>query len=168
MTELTLQPLSAAAFAPFGEVIEAQGATIAINEGSAARFHDLARLDAGPSGRLALNIFQAAPRALPFTPTVIERHPLGSQLFFPLGDQPYLVLVAPPGPVPQPDELRLFLARPGQGVNMARGVWHHPLIALFAPSSFLVLDRVGPGANCDELTLPPLPAIGEEAIRALL
>jgi ureidoglycolate lyase len=35
-------------------------------------------------------------------------------------------------------------------VNYHRGVWHHPLIALDGVSDFLVIDRGGPGSNCDE------------------
>ncbi|WP_038001480.1 ureidoglycolate lyase, partial [Thauera linaloolentis] len=56
-----------------------------------------------------------------------------------------------------------FLAQPHQGVNYAPGVWHHPLLALDAVSEFIVIDRAGPGHNCDEITLPQhgvIPARG--------
>jgi len=39
------------------------------------------------------------------------------------------------------------------GVNYARGVWHHPLIALDAVADFLVIDRGGSEPNCDEAEL---------------
>ena len=84
---------------------------------------------------------------------MLERHPLGSQAFLPLGERPYLVVVAPPGAPPSPASVRAFLAAPGQGVNYAPGVWHHPLLALDAVSDFWVIDRAGPGDNCEEITL---------------
>ncbi len=40
-----------------------------------------------------------------------------------------------------------------QGVNYRRGVWHHSLIALNAPARFIVIDRGGPGDNCDVLPI---------------
>ena len=45
----------------------------------------------------------------------------------------------------QPDltSILCFLTKPGQGVNYARGDWHHPLIALGDESDFLVIDRAG-------------------------
>lgn len=164
MIPLRPEPLTREAFAPFGDVIEASDAArhYSINAGSTERYHDLARLEAGPEGQLIVSIFRAQPRALPFEVTMMERHPLSSQAFVPLSGRPYLVLVAPPGDPPTAQGLRLFLARSGQGVNYAPGVWHHPLLALEAESDFLVLDRSGPGPNCDEIRLEPaglIPAI---------
>jgi ureidoglycolate lyase len=49
--------------------------------------------------------------------------------------------------------MQAFVARGFQGVSYARGVWHHPLIALHKASDFLVVDRSGPGNNCDEVAL---------------
>ncbi len=145
-------PLTAAAFAPFGQVIEAAGnQSFPINQGTCARFHDLARLELDTaSGRAGLSIFRARPVSLPFTVRMLERHSLSSQAFMPLTARRYLVVVAPGGKTPDPATVRAFLAGPGQGVNYARGVWHHPLLALDAEADFLVLDRIGPGANCDE------------------
>jgi len=40
-----------------------------------------------------------------------------------------------------------------QGINYRRGVWHHALLALESPCDFLVVDRGGPGPDCDEVTL---------------
>src|SRR3546814_10405738 len=84
-----------------------------------------------------------------FTVCTLERHPLGSQAFMPLTPHPYLVVVGS-----SPDAMpRAFLAQPGQGINLHRGVWHHPLLALEAPSEFLVLDRAGHGNNRDAVML---------------
>ena len=152
---LAIEALTAERFAPFGDVIAADSASrhFPINGGTTERYHDLANLDASADGKLIVSIFRSQPRELPFAVTMLERHPLGSQAFMPLAQQPYLVVVAPAGEAPEPDALRAFLARPGQGVNYAPGVWHHPLLALNEISDFLVIDRSGPGNNCDEMTL---------------
>jgi ureidoglycolate lyase len=128
MITLTASALSADAFAPFGQVLSAASAArqFTINGGNTERFHDLAELSAGADGRLIVSLFRGQPRALPFAVSMLERHPLGSQAFLPLGERPYLVVVAPPGAPPSPASVRAFLAAPGQGVNYAPGVWHHP------------------------------------------
>ena len=151
---LRVEPLSAAAFAPFGEIIAAASAkqVFSINEGTAQRYHDLAALDcAHEGGRVILSLFRAQARALPFAITMVERHPLGSQAFVPLDPATRYVVVVSQDPESEP---RAFLVANGQGVNLHRGTWHHPLIALDRTSDFLVVDRGGPGANCDEVTLP--------------
>ena len=147
------EPLTPEAFAPFGEVIEAgTGERLMINEGTTERFNDLAEIDVNAEGgQPIINIFRAQPRALPLPILMVERHPLGSQTFVPLGPAPFLVLVAPPGDTVTASDLRAFKTAPGQGVNYRRGTWHHPLIALDQVSEFLVIDRGGPGENCDEL-----------------
>jgi ureidoglycolate lyase len=84
---------------------------------------------------------------------MMERHPLASQAFVPMSGRPYLVVVAPAGAPPRVEDLKVFLARGDQGVNYATGVWHHPLLALEGVCDFLVVDRSGPGHNCDEVQL---------------
>jgi ureidoglycolate lyase len=150
---LKAEPLTAEAFAPFGEVIEAgAGQRLLINDGTTERFNDLAAIDVDTQGgRPIVNIFRAKPRALPMPVLLVERHPLGSQTFVPLGPAPFLVLVAPPGETVTPADLRAFKTAPHQGVNYRRGTWHHPLIAHETVSEFLVIDRGGPGENCDEV-----------------
>ncbi|NMG46297.1 ureidoglycolate lyase [Aromatoleum toluvorans] len=152
---MVAEPLTREAFAPFGEVIEASDAAhhFTINGGNTERYHDLAKIDAGPDGRVIVSIFRGQPRALPFPVEMMERHPLGSQAFVPTSGGPYLVVVAPAGDPPGAEDLRVFLARGDQGVNYGRGVWHHPLLALDGVSDFLVIDRKGEGPNCDEVTL---------------
>ena len=165
---LPVEPLTPAAFAPFGEVIEVTESArhYTINAGNTERFHDLAHLDAGADGRLIASIFRGQPRELPFTVALMERHRRGSQTFVPMfagagegpAGRPYLVVVAPRGPAPSAGQLRCFLAQGNQGVNYSAGVWHHPLLALHEVSDFLVLDRDGPGDNCDEVAIEP-PAV---------
>lgn len=148
-------PLTAAAFAPFGDVIETAQARERreINYGYTQRFHDLARLDVtGAAGTPLVSIFRSTPLARPVAVKVMERHPLSSQAFFPLDDRPYLVVVADKGDF-DIAHLRAFVAAPRQGVNYHAGVWHHFSLALDAPSDFLVIDRGGSEKNCDEVFL---------------
>jgi len=153
---LPAQPLTAEAFAPYGQVIECAGhASYAVNEGSSQRFSDLAQLAADADGRLALSIFRARRRNAPYRLNCLERHPLGSQAFVPLDRQAFLIVVADEAPRagrPAPESLRVFLAEGGQGINFNRDTWHHPLLAL-ADGDFLVADRLGPGDNCEPVDI---------------
>jgi len=149
------QPLTAAAFAPFGDVIESSGHTpIVINDGMTRRYHALGRLELlGQNAHGLLNLFDSTPYALPMPLTSMERHPLGSQAFVPLQAQPFIVVVAARGDVPAAglpsQQLHAFITDGSQGVNYHHGVWHHSLIALSEPARFLVVDRGGAGHNCD-------------------
>ena len=156
MTILRPRPLDAESFAPYGEVIEAGGAArrYEINEGSTLRFHDLARIEPGPGGRAIVSIFRCrAGDGSPPRIRMMERHPLGSQAFVPLGGGPWTIVVAPPGETVAPESVEAFVARGDQGVNIAPGVWHHPLIPSGVQRDFLVIDRDGEGANCDVTNL---------------
>jgi len=153
--KLTPIPLSAEAFAPFGDVIEVRESVqhYLINEGNTLRYHDLAQLDvAAEDGRAIVSIFRSTPLAQPISIKLMERHPLGSQLFMPLCETPYLVVVAPKGEF-DASKLSVFIANGEQGVNYHAGTWHHYCLALEHLSDFLVIDRAGPGNNCDQLQL---------------
>jgi ureidoglycolate lyase len=154
MKTLRVERLTRAAFAPFGDVIELAGARhFAINGGTTERYHDLARVDVTEQGgRPLINLFRAQPRGLPVDITMLERHPLGSQAFIPLRAEYYLVVVAPAGEF-DPLQMRAFWTDSWQGVSYAKGVWHHPLLALNRESDFLVVDRGGDQPNCDEISL---------------
>jgi ureidoglycolate lyase len=152
---LKVRPLTREAFAPFGDVLEASGAHhYPINNGTTMRYHDLARVEAiGPGARTMISILRGDAFFLPLDIGMVERHPLGSQAFFPLHDRPWLVVVAedeggtPKDPV-------AFLVRPDEnglrGVNYHRNVWHHPLVTLEQQGDFLVIDRGGEGNNLEE------------------
>ncbi len=153
MQTLSIETLTPAAFAPFGDVIEAGAAalTYPINDGTALRYHALARVDCqSGDGHAVISLVRAQPREFPFVIAGLERHPLGSQAFIPMNATPYLIVVAASPDSPP----RAFLARNGQGINFHRGTWHHPLLGLDAVSDFLVVDRAGEGDNCEEVALP--------------
>ena len=154
------EPLTPEDFAPFGDVLEAEGSPDRIiNQGLCGRFHDRARLDFG-GGRAGISVFKAEARALPYRLDLVERHPLGSQAFLPMSLDPFLVIVAE-GHDPTPGRIRAFLTQPGQGVNLHRNCWHGVLTPLHAPGLFAVVDRIGEGPNLEEYWLPePLTVYG--------
>ncbi len=148
---IVAKPLTRAAFAPFGDIIEKDGAqNFAINDGNCVRYHDLASVDVtGPAARPLINIFAAQACALPLELKMVERHPLGSQAFMPLSRNPFLVIVChdtPLGPAPP----QAFVTAPGQGINLKRNVWHGVLTPLYEAADFVVVDRGGDGDNLEE------------------
>jgi len=150
---IAIEALTRSAFAQFGDVIDtADMRSIAINQGFAQRWDGQARIDVASGGGVVnVSLFEAQPRPQPIEIALMERHPLGSQLFAPMQDRPWLVLVcADPRDAPS---YRAFRATGRQGVNYARNVWHHPLLVLDPSSRFLVVDRAGPGNNLEEFEL---------------
>lgn len=149
MIQIVPQPLTTAAFAPFGDVLDCVGAPdVMINQDMCGRFHDRARMEFG-TGRAGLSLFNATPRAFPYTLDMMERHPLGSQAFIPMTQHPFLVIVAE-NEGNAPAKPRAFLTTSGQGVNYHRNIWHGVLTPLHAPGLFAVIDRIGDGDNLAE------------------
>ena len=145
---ITVEPLTAQAFSPFGEVLDAAGEPdMIINQGFCGRFDDRAALDF-LDGRAGISLFKAEPRSLPYTLDMVERHPYGSQAFMPMSHDPFLVVVAPDDGG-RPGRPRAFMTAPGQGVNLFRGTWHGVLTPLFEPGLFAVVDRIGDGPNLE-------------------
>ncbi len=149
MRLITPEPLTAAAFAPFGDIIDASGDFRLINAGLCQRFHSRARLDFADA-RPGISIFLATPRSLPYTFNLIERHPEGSQAFIPMHQHPFLVIVAE-SPQAQP---MAFLTNGAQGINLHRATWHGVLTPLHQPGLFAVIDRIGATTNLEEYTYP--------------
>jgi ureidoglycolate lyase len=145
---LKAAPLTADAFHPFGEVLEARGDFRLINGGLCRRHHDRARLDFGDA-RAGISVFKAEARRLPYAFDLVERHPDGSQAFLPMSEHPFLVIVAPDeGGVPGAPQA--FLTDGAQGINLLRGTWHGVLTPLSAPGLFAVVDRIGTTPNLEE------------------
>lgn len=155
MRVLHPESISRGAFRPFGDVIEMEGSpSFTINQGFAERFNDLAQVDVALEGGLTnISLFLGQPRPLPIAISLMERHPLGSQIFYPLQDRPWLAVVAED--VHDFASYRAFRLSGQQGVNYARNVWHHPLLVLDPDSRFLIVDRKGPGNNLEEVFFAP-------------
>ena len=149
---ITAEPLTAAAFAPFGRVIDTAGAAPRpMNAGMARRFHDLAAIEVvGEGGQAVIGLVEAQPYALPLRLSLVERHPLGAQAFVPLSAAPFLVVVCPDAEG-GPGRPRAFVTAGGcQGVCYARGTWHGVLTPFGGRQDFVVIDRGGPGENLEE------------------
>lgn len=150
-TQLIVEPLTRQAFADFGDVIEtpASGGQVT-NGGLAVRHDNVARLEM-PEPRVG--IFRVQPTPLPIEVRWLECHPLATQAFVPMAERPFLVIVAPAGPAPDPARTRAFLTNGRQGINYRRGTWHFPIVALDRDTDFLVIDRGDAGGNLAEANL---------------
>ena len=149
MLTIKPQPLTREVFAPFGDVIQIEGSNqFEINSGYTTRVHDLIDIQlGGESARAQFSFFLGRPRPLEIK--MLEKHPLGSQAFYPIEDKRWLVVVAS---APEPESVCAFWASGRQGVNYHRNVWHHPLLVI-EPQQFVIIDRGGDGHNCDEVEL---------------
>ena len=117
---LPLELMTAEAFAPFGEVLEAR-------ERPADRrlmFPADLRVDGAPT----LNIIWQPTAGLRFTK--LERHFGVTQTFFQLEGPPAVVAAAPPtdlddpSALPDPGAVRGFIIDPAKGFAFKRGTWH--------------------------------------------
>jgi len=155
MTPITARPLTRQNFAPFGEIIDIEGAAhYPINNGHCERFHALAAAEAiGPAAQVLISIARSQPYTTPLTLTLVERHPLGSQAFIPLSPRPFLVVVCHDGPN-GPTAPEAFITAPGQGINYRRNTWHGVLTPLNTTQDFIIIDRGGSGANLEEFHFP--------------
>ncbi|MBU2954865.1 ureidoglycolate lyase [Marinobacter sp. F3R08] len=150
---LVAEPLTRESFAPFGDVIDTDGAeSFPINRGRTERFHALSTVTlSGATDRGILSIFRGQP-LVPLEIDLMERHPLGSQSFIPVNHVDFLAVVAPPGDFDE-TAVRVFLVKGHQGVTYHAGTWHAPLLPMTSDADYLVVDRQGPGQNCDEIDL---------------
>jgi ureidoglycolate lyase len=153
--ELTPIPLTASDFAPYGEVIELEKAEqLSINQGLTTRYHDLVDIDASDQGgRAMISVFRTSPLPLPHQVKTMERHPLGSQAFLPMDQDPFLVLVGNPGSNLSAGDLTLFITNGHQGINFHKNTWHHFQIVTDSQRDFIVVDRGGPGNNLEEIAV---------------
>jgi ureidoglycolate lyase len=142
------QPLTRAAFAPFGEVLETEGLEPRlINFGNTQKFAPLAEIFTADNHRPQFSIYRSQAVVLPFRIRLVECHPLGSQAFYPLHQRPFPLVVAKAGEPPDAAELHVFLSNGRQGVNLYPGVWHHYQLSLGQVSEYLVIDRGGEADN---------------------
>ncbi|KZD12573.1 ureidoglycolate lyase [Oceanibaculum pacificum] len=153
---LIAAPLTEAAFAPFGRVVEAPA------KAGRAYFGPLIE-NSRPSASLDFSLTHTAASALPFEARVMERHPLTAQAFLALDVSRFLVIVAPgsasAGGEEGPDmtRARAFIGRQGQALVYAPAVWHHGMIALDHPGRFSILMWCAPDGRDDEFVTLETP-----------
>jgi ureidoglycolate lyase len=142
---LKIEPIDAAAFMPFGQIIPPQGPW----HGRQELVEELQ--NNRPSARVRLAMATVEPKALPLAAVQMERHVHSSQAFLPIDCASYLVLVAPHGADEMPDlgKLRAFRVPGNTGINYLADTWHHPLSALERTGRFAILTFVD-GTAADE------------------
>ena len=152
---LAASQIEAAAFAPFGLVIDsAARAPELINDGTTRRHSDLASLDLCGERDPVLGIYVARARVLPMRVARLERHRRAAQVFLPLGGQRFVVVVAPGEAAPEWARVSAFVTRPGQGVVLKRGCWHHGLVALNDGDRFAVIEGGDHRRDTEEVDAP--------------
>ena len=142
---LKIEPIDAAAFMPFGQLIPPR----APGQGRQELFEELQNERA--SARPRLSMATVEPKALPLTAVQMERHVHSSQVFVPVDSAGYLVVVAPHGADDMPDlgKIRAFRVPGDTGLNYRADTWHHPLSALERTGRFAILTFVD-GTSADE------------------
>jgi ureidoglycolate lyase len=152
---LTLEPITEAAFAPFGQLLRSP-------QPGGPRLDLIEELqNLRPSALPRLSLATVTPKSLPLTAVEMERHVHSSQAFVPIDCDSYLVLVAAHGAddLPDPLTLRAFRVPGDVGINYAANTWHHPLSALEREARFVVLTFID-GTETDEQFVPlPEPVV---------
>lgn len=148
LTRITAEPITAEAFAPFGQIF--------------ARPAETGRLDLQlmlenerPGARPMLTLIRVAPKQVPLEVTLLERHPHSSQTFIPVHVARYLVIVAPKQLDGAPDlaKVRAFIVAGEQGVNYHPDTWHHGLTVFDKEGEFAVW-MWNDGSDADTEFLP--------------
>lgn len=152
---LRAQPLTAAAFAPFGSLaaVDTAGGR-AVNQGRARRVPGIGDLQNDPAAtRPVLDIYHIAPSVLPFTVACFERHVLTSQVFIPIQGGRLLIVVAPDDASGRPaiERAAAFIGE-GCAIHYRAGVWHSPLVALdHAMTAAMLMWEAGDARDCEEI-----------------
>jgi ureidoglycolate lyase len=150
--DITPQPLTREAFAPFGDVID-------IPDAAGRTYYEEALGNLRPEARPSLSLSLKAETAdRPLTAEMLERHEFSSQTFVPIDVGRWLIVVAPHAPAGGPDlaGVRAFIATGKQGVTYKPDTWHHGLTVLDRPGRFAVfMWRVG--GKGDEEFVPVSP-----------
>ena len=157
MKPVLVEPIDAAAFAPFGSLVAHAGGDgrdylpldLTAGEDLRARNWTM-RLAGHPGDGLLVS--------------TLERHPASTQAFVTLGGDGLLAVVAPTaadgGPVAS--GLRAFRVPPGSGVIYHRDTWHHGMVALGKGSDvFIVMGLRADGRDTVWAELStPVPVTG--------
>ncbi len=149
--EIAPQPLTQAAFAPFGDVFEAP-------EEAGRKYYADALGNLRPDARPSLSLtFRPATPDRPLRSEMLERHEFSSQTFVPLDVGRWLVVVAPHAAQGGPDMagLRAFVATGRQGVTYRPNTWHHGLTVLDRPGRFAVFMWLAGSRDEEFVPVPP-------------
>jgi len=122
--EIALEPLTAEAFAPFGQLVAARDEPPAFD----APHLDAWQMDFAVDGEIELMVVRYIHQDMRWT--TMERHFNVTQSFMALGGAASVMVVAEPTDAadrmvsPRPETVRAFLVDGAQGVMLWRGAWH--------------------------------------------
>lgn len=130
------KPLTAKAFAPYGQVIPLGPLGQANSTRYAANV-----ANKRTNAKLNVSISQQVPVILPLTVRAMEKHPHSAQTFVPTEMKRYLILVCPADRDGNPNikKLEAFVSDGSQGINYHPDTWHHPFTVLDEPGECVVL-----------------------------
>ncbi len=131
---LRARPLTAGAFAPYGDVLTPP-------QDPGRTYFEEALANARPGARPSLSLVHRVPLEQPLLQSdLIERHEFSSQSFVPLDVSRWLIVVCPHAAGGGPDVAKAvaFVAGPGQGVTYRANTWHHGLTVLDRAARFAV------------------------------
>ena len=150
--EITPQPLTREAFAPFGDVIDIP------KEAGRTYYEDaLGNLRSQAKPSLSVSLKPPTPDR-PLKSELMERHEFSSQTFIPVDVARWLIVVAPHAAKGGPDMagVRAFIATGQQGVTYKPNTWHHGLTVLDKPGRFAVfMWRTGTGGDEEFVPVEP-------------
>jgi len=133
--QIVAEPLTAEAFASFGQVLD-------YPQAPGRMFFNRGLVNARSQARVDLSVARLPPLAhRTLRAEVMERHEHSSQTFLPIDAARYLVVVAAHGEDGRPDAstARAFVGGGDQAVTYHRDIWHHGMTVLDRPGSFVVL-----------------------------
>ena len=138
----TIEKISNSNFVEFGDFINPYDKKAEdINTNTTKSYFDLANIEIlGADNKARLNLFDAKKREFPLMIDMLEQHPFSSQVFLPLSDSPFFVIVCPKAIEPDLNNLKIFKIENGNGVNFKPQVWHFPLISI-NNAKFITVDK---------------------------
>ncbi len=133
MKHFKTEPITAAAFIPFGALISIPPDVKRVN--FAAPITNLR-----PSARANLALVRPPLATLPCRVSLMERHCHSTQAFVPMGGLRALIFVAPGGDAgPNLSQARSFIVAGDIGISYAVGIWHIGMACLSAPGIMAML-----------------------------
>lgn len=149
--ELVAEPLTAEAFAPYGEVI-------AVPESPGRNYYEEALGNLRPAAKPSLSVACRPPYiGASIGVELLERHEFSSQTFVPVEAGRWLIIVCPhaAGGGPDAAKSRAFVATARQGVTYRPNTWHHGMTVLDKPGTFAVFMWRDGGKGDEEFV--PVP-----------
>jgi len=167
--KLSVEPLTAAPFKPFGAAMHPDAAqkTESANGGTATKYEKIVKITDNYAECKSktpsypnCNVTRSTPQKLGknglYSGTVMERHPYTTQSFFPMGVAPekycYMVIEAPSkADKDEPDmsKAKAFVANGITGVTQNANQWHSPMCAINQPIQFSVFQYMNGVADED-------------------